>query len=119
MKRLMFCLVVLSLIVCDIAYAECLSCEAQSGYGSVLACTGESKFDFITKCGKPDASEVVAVDTRGHRSRSGPVNLQSSHEEKLFYNCGDGRLTKIVTVRDGIVISISSGERGSGPIRCN
>ena len=39
--------------------------------------------------------------------------------EKIYYNCGSGRFIKILTIKDGKIIDIDDGDRGSGPVKCD
>lgn len=78
------------------AGAECLRCQG----GSELACTGDSKPGFISKCGRPDDTAYI------------------NNTALLFYNCGDGQFIERVSVENGKVTSIEHGERGSGPVKC-
>jgi hypothetical protein len=94
------------------AEAKCLRC----GTGT-LACEGDSKFAAINSCGQPDYSEDIGDDTQGS-VRRGDVDLANRKVEKLFYNCGDGDFVKILTIKNGKIVSINDGERGSGRGRC-
>lgn len=93
--------------------AKCLRCQG----GQELACTGETKFDFISKCGSPDYSEEVAEQTSGNVGRHS-VDVTTEKIEVMSYNCGSARFIELVKVKGGNVISITSGARGSGPLKC-
>ena len=105
------------LIFCSYSIANASSC-IRCGLDK-LACEGDSKFNAISQCGNPDNSEIVGVDTKGHISNGGRVKLQERTVEKMYYNCGDGRFIKILTIENGKIISIDDGGWGSGPVRCN
>jgi hypothetical protein len=92
--------------------AKCIRCGLDK-----LACEGDSKFAAINACGEPNYSEEVGSDTHGS-VRRGDVDLSERKVEKLYYDCGYGDFVKILTIRNGKIISINDGDRGSGPSRC-
>ena len=111
MKKVLF--FILFFCIYSIADASCIRCGLDK-----LACEGDSKMNAITECGNPDQSEIVGEDTQGHISGGGHVNLQERRVEKLYYNCGDLRPIKVLTIKNGKIISIDESGRGSGPVRC-
>lgn len=111
MKKAIF--FVLIFCIYSVADAACIRCALDK-----LACTGDSRFSLISQCGNPDNSEIVVEDTEGHAGQKSYGEKQRT-VEKMYYNCGDGRFIKIVTVKDGKIISIEDGERGSGPVKCD
>jgi hypothetical protein len=107
---------IFALILCiySVADASCIRCGLDK-----LACEGDTKFDVISQCGNPDYSEIVGEDTKVHSSSGSSAKLQERSVEKMYYNCGDGRFIKILTIKDSKIISVEDGDRGSGPIRCD
>lgn len=95
------------------AEAKCIRCGIDK-----LACEGDNKFAVFSACGQPDYSEEVGTDTQGSVKR-GDVDLAERRVEKLYYNCGSGRFVKILTIKNGQIITIQDGDRGSGPERCD
>jgi hypothetical protein len=112
MKKILF--FVLIFCIYSIAEASCIRCGLDK-----LACEGDNKFSAISQCGNPDHSEIVGEDTDGHISSGGGVNLKERTVEKMYYNCGDGMFIKILTIKNGKIISIDDGDRGTGPLKCN
>jgi Protein of unknown function (DUF2845) len=112
MKKALF--FVLIFCISSVAEASCIRCGLDK-----LVCEGDSKFSAISQCGDPDHSEIVGEDTKGHSSTEGHVDLQERTVEKMYYNCGDGMFIKILTIKNGEIISVDDGERGSGPVKCN
>lgn len=92
-------------------FAKCISCSGN------LVCEGDNKFDAISRCGQPDYSEEVRTDTEGSIKRNN-VNISEQKVEKLYYNCGSGQFIEILTVKNGKIISIDDGDKGSGSQRC-
>ena len=112
MKKVLFFVLIFSIY--SIADASCIRCGLDK-----LACEGDSKFDAISQCGNPDHSEIVGEDTKGHIGTEGHVNVKERTVEKMYYNCGDSMFIKILTIKNGEIISIDDGDRGSGPVKCN
>jgi len=99
MKKILFLLLILS--ISSIAEASCIRCGLDK-----LACEGDAKFDAITQCGQPDQVEEIGEDTKGNVSRGGDVDIQKRKVEKLYYNCGDQKFIKILTIKNGEIIKI-------------
>ncbi len=122
MTCLLFCLFAGSLH----AEAACMSCVSKTGNSyTELACEGDSKFDVIRKCGKPDYEEESSQVTTGQfgstrqkGSKQGGFSSSTERIDKLYFNCGRGRFIKILTFRGGTLITIEEGDRGSGEQRC-
>lgn len=108
------------------AEAACMSCISNTGNSyTELACEGDSKFDVIRKCGKPDYEEESGNvtsggfgSTREKGTRQGGFSSSTERIEKFYLNCGQGRFIKILTFRGGTLITIEEGDRGSGEQRC-
>jgi hypothetical protein len=121
----MFCLL-LSLLTSSRTYAACMSCLSHTGNSyTELACEGDSKFDVVRKCGKPDYEEETSQVTSGQfgstrekRTKEGGFTSSTEKIEKLYYNCGQGRFIRILTFRGGSLVTIENGDRGSGDQRC-
>lgn len=75
--------------------------------GDRVVSTGDSKMDVLSKCGPPDYSETVSYDTTGSVSRSGSIAASTKKVEKLYYNCGDGRFIRVLTLIDGKLVRIT------------
>lgn len=90
--------------------------------GNKIVSTGDLKMEVLSKCGPPDDSEIVSYDTKGSVSKSPSSKTFSASTkkvEKLYYNCGNGRFIRVLTLIDGKVESIESEGYGSGPTKCN
>lgn len=104
----------------------CMSCLSNTGNSyTELACEGDSKYNVIRKCGKPEYEEQSAQVTSGQfgatrerGTKQGGFSSSTEIVEKLYYNCGQGRFIKILTFRGGILIAVEDGERGSGDQKC-
>jgi len=92
--------------------AECLRCNND------LVCTDETRFDAVNKCGQPDHTDATQTTTRKGGKRNADY-IVGEKVERLYYNCGEGRLTRILIIKDGKIESITNGQRGSGPVRCD
>jgi hypothetical protein len=78
--------------------------------------------EVLSKCGPPDDSETVSYDTKGSRGSvfsKGSVDLTTKKVDKLYYNCGDGRFIRVLTLIDGKLVTIENAGYGSGPEKCN
>ncbi len=106
--------------------AACMSCVSHTGSSyTELACEGDSKFDVIRKCGQFDYveenEEITSggVDTaRRHRESQSFFGAVTERVETAYYNCGQGRLIKVLVFRSGRLVSITDGDRGSGEQKC-
>ena len=116
----------ISLLISGPAEAACMSCLSHTGNSyTELACEGDSKFDVVRKCGKPDyeeeSSQVTAGQfgsTREKGTKEGGFTSSTEKIEKLYFNCGQGRFIRILTFRGGTLVTIENGDRGSGDQRC-
>ncbi len=103
-----------------------MSCLSKTGQSyTELACEGDSKFDVIRKCGKPDYEDESATvssgefgSTRNKGTKQGGFTSSTERIEKFYFNCGTGRFIKILTFRGGRLVMIEEGDRGSGDQRC-
>ncbi len=108
------------------AEAACMSCVSRTGSSyTELACEGDSKFDVIRKCGKPDYEEESSQVTTGQfgstrqkGSKEGGFASSTERIDKFYFNCGQGRFVKILTFRGGVLVTIEEGDRGSGEQKC-
>jgi hypothetical protein len=124
--RLMSCLLFCFFAGSLSAEAACMSCISKTGSSyTELACEGDSKFDVIRKCGKPDYEEEsgnvtsgVFGSTREKGTKQGGFSSSTEKIEKVYFNCGQGRFIKILTFRGGTLITIEEGDRGSGEQKC-
>jgi hypothetical protein len=86
--------------------------------------TGDSKMEVIEKCGDPDDSEVVGTIEEGEivngkNGKNGKIRIIKQEVEKIYYNCGEGRKTKILTFEGGVLRKIENGDLGSGEKKCS
>ncbi|MDA8433999.1 MAG: DUF2845 domain-containing protein [Nitrospiraceae bacterium] len=108
------------------ADAVCMSCLSHTGNSyTEQACDGDSKFDVVRKCGKPDYEEESGQVTTGEfgsfrqkGTKEGGFATSTEKIEKLYYNCGQGRFIKVLTFRGGTLATIEIGDRGSGEQKC-
>ena len=122
MAYIFFCFLVWSIS----AEAACMSCISKTGNSyTELACEGDSKFNVIRKCGKPDYEEESSQVTTGQfgstrqkGSKEGGFSSSTERIDKLYFNCGQGRFIKILTFRGGALVTIEEGDRGSGEQKC-
>ncbi|MDA8077397.1 MAG: DUF2845 domain-containing protein [Nitrospiraceae bacterium] len=108
------------------SFAACMSCLSKTGQSyTEVACEGDSKYEVIRKCGKPDYEEESGQVTTGEfgstrekGTKQGGFSASTEKIEKLYFNCGQGRFIRVLTFRGGILVLIEIGERGSGEQRC-
>ena len=117
---------VLLLLAAGRADAVCMTCLSHTGNSyTEQACDGDSKFDVVRKCGKPDdeqeTSQVTTGEfgsTRDKGTKEGGFTSSTEKVVKLYYNCGQGRFVKILTFKGGTLVTIDTGDRGSGEQKC-
>jgi hypothetical protein len=112
MKKLLLFVGILLFGFVPIASGESFHC------GNRVVSIGDSRMDVLSKCGPPDDSETVSYDTKGSASGDGSVDLKTKKVDKLYYNCGDSRFIRVLTVIDGKLVKIENGGYGSGPAKC-
>ena len=103
-----------------------MSCISKTGTSyTEQVCEGDSKFDVVRKCGKPDYEEESSQvttgqfgSTRERGAKEGGFSSSTERIDKLYLNCGQGRFIKILTFRGGTLIKIEEGDRGSGEQKC-
>jgi hypothetical protein len=106
--------------------AACMSCLSHTGNSyTEVACEGDSKFDVIRKCGQFDYveenEEITSggVDTLKRRGETqSSFGAVTEKVETAYYNCGQGRFIKVLVFRNGRLVSITDGDRGSGEQKC-
>ena len=106
--------------------AACLSCVSHTGSSyTEVACEGDSKYDVIRKCGQFDYIEENEEITSGgvatakrHGQSQSSFGAVTERVETAYYNCGQGRLIKVLVFRNGTLVSITNGDRGSGEQKC-
>jgi hypothetical protein len=113
MKKLFIFVGIMLLVFVSIANGDSFRC------GNRVVSTGDSKMEVLSKCGPPDDSETVSYDTTGSVSRGGNIAMSTKKVDKLYYNCGDGRFIRVLTLIDGKLVTIENGAYGSGPPKCN
>jgi hypothetical protein len=108
------------------AEAACMSCISHTGSGyTELACEGDSKYDVIRKCGQFDYIEENeeitsggADTTKRRGERQSIFGAVTERVETAYYDCGQGRFVKILVFRNGKLVSVTDGDRGSGAQKC-
>jgi hypothetical protein len=118
--------VIFSFLTAVASEAACMSCLSHTGNSyTEVACEGDSKFDVIRKCGQFDYleenEEITSggVDTMKKRGESqSSFGAVTEKVETAYYNCGQGRFIKILVFRNGRLVSITDGDRGSGEQKC-
>lgn len=109
------------------ASAECMSCLSKTGDSyTELACTGDSEYEVIHKCGSPDYTEDgetvttgrYGSDKSGKGRTQGGFGVTTERIRRFYYNCGQGRFINILVFKSGILIDIQEGDRGSGDQKC-
>jgi len=89
-----------------------MSCISKTGTSyTEQVCEGDSKFDVVRKCGKPDYEEESSQVTTGQfgsirerGAKEGGFSSSTERIDKLYFNCGRGRFIKIFTFRGGTPI---------------
>jgi hypothetical protein len=99
------------------ARASSISCT-----GGIVS-TGDSVVDLIIKCGQPDWKESHLEENTGERI-PGLMQRIYINVEEWTYNFGSHQLLRIVTVKNGVVAGVRTGqygykkERESAPPAC-
>ena len=75
--------------------------------GSRLITEGEATSSLLSKCGKPILVEPI---TRSAQSATGELT-QISAGERWTYEQGAGKFMQIVTINNGVIVSIDDGPR--------
>ena len=82
--------------------------------GNQLVAVGESSWEVIKTCGKPDHRETVAVikDTIGVGQFDDGVHVEQesaryTEVERWYYDGGSNRLDRILTIEGGQLVDIS------------
>ncbi len=83
------------------AHAGTLRC------GTRLITEGEATSSLLSKCGKPILVEPI---TRSAQSATGELT-QISAGERWTYEQGAGKFMQIVTINNGVIVSIEDGPR--------
>ncbi len=82
--------------------------------GNKLVRSGNSTAEVLLTCGEPTLREVSSLERDKTEQASATGSTSSSVQvrvEKWTYNQGAGKLLKILTFRDGELISIETGAR--------
>ena len=104
-----------------------MSCISRTGNSyTELACTGDSEYEVIHKCGPPEYTEEGETVTSGQfgsekagkGQKQGGFTTTTSHIKRFYYNCGEGRFIKILIFRNGTLVDVQNGDRGSGEQKC-
>ena len=82
--------------------------------GNELIAVGDSSWDVIKTCGKPDHRETVAVikDTLGVGEIEAGVHVEQesaryTEVERWYYDGGSNRMDRILTIEGGQLVDIS------------
>jgi len=87
--------------------------------GTELVQLGDSKLDVLSSCGEPALEESSELVTKGIDDGAF-VNTVTFARDRWHYQCGWGRLDKVLVFEGGVLVDIEVGSRrGSGPRRCN
>ncbi|MEJ2696038.1 MAG: DUF2845 domain-containing protein [Candidatus Sulfobium sp.] len=109
------------------AFADCMSCISATGTSyTELACDGDTEYEVIHKCGAPDYTEEGETVTTGQfgsekagkGQKQGGFIATTEKIKRFYYNCGEGRFVKILVFRNGVLVDIRNGDRGTGNQRC-
>lgn len=89
------------------SYADSISCD-----GGIVS-TGDTSVELIMKCGQPEwkdsrTEEIVERLDKGFR-RTTLITI-----EDWTYNFGEAQFLRIVTLRNGVIAGIRTGQRGTG-----
>jgi len=82
--------------------------------GNKLVRSGSSSAEVLLVCGEPILREVSSLEKDKTEETSVTGSTSSSVQirvEKWTYNQGSGKLLKILTFRDGELVSIETGTR--------
>lgn len=92
-----------------------MACLADSmRCGNKLVRSGYSSAEVLLTCGEPILREVSSLERDKTEETAATGSTSSSVQvrvEKWTYNQGAGKLLKILTFRDGELISIETGTR--------
>ena len=134
---IIFLTIIVSLIhyQTEVSYAgDVIRCYVENGF-SKLVMEGDSKFKLLTICGEPFDKQIKNYQTKSNYNSKSTTNYNKKHSqydtetagnavgttsvvEEWFYNCGKGRFNKLITIKDGEIISIKLEGRGTGKVKC-
>jgi hypothetical protein len=124
LRKVLLTLFLPGFLLASASYAEaaCMSCISHTGSGyTELACEGDSRYEVIRKCGPFDYTEQNEEITSGGAVRGKKGSSFGTVTEQVdtaYYNCGQGRFVKVLVFRNGILVSITDDDRGSGAQKC-
>ncbi len=134
---IIFLTIIVSLILYQtgVSYAGgTIRCYVENGF-SKLVMEGDSKFKLLTICGEPLDKQIKNYQSKSNYNSKSTTNYNKKYSrydtegsgnsagttsviEEWFYNCGEGRFNKIITIKDGEIISIKLEGRGTGKVKC-
>lgn len=107
-KRLFIATVFSIMMLAAYTYADSMRCQ-----GRIIK-TGDTTTQVRLTCGDPFSVEVFGSNTVVKRKTENKKEVTTKKEvvkEKWTYNLGRGRLLKILTFHDGVLVTIESGLR--------
>ena len=109
MKKISFLFLVFLLILsAALSYADSMRCRGK------IVSTGDTSTKVLLTCGEPLLKEVVEIKKTKY-SDSGKKNPKTEESEvfieKWTYGFGKGRLLKILTFQEGVLVKIEAGGR--------
>ena len=102
---LLLCFLAFMAIPCVNAYADTLSCK-----GGIVS-TGDSRADLIMKCGEPDVKDSHIEEISERLDKDTKTKLTIIVDE-WTYNFGPSQLIRIVTMNNGRIADIRTGNYG-------
>jgi hypothetical protein len=107
MKRtsVLLCFLALMTMPCIKTYAESLDCR-----GGIVS-VGDSRIDLITKCGEPDLKDSHTEEFSERIDKDTKTKLIVTVDE-WTYNFGPSQLIRIVTMKNGRISDIRTGNYG-------
>jgi Protein of unknown function (DUF2845) len=103
--NLLLCFLAFMAIPCVNAYADMLSCK-----GGIVS-VGDSRIDLVTKCGEPDWKDSHTEEISEWLDKDTKTKLIVTVDE-WTYNFGPSQLIRIVTMKNGRISDIRTGNYG-------
>jgi hypothetical protein len=100
-----FCTLALAL-PCTALNAETLKCPGG------LVSTGDQRIDLLAKCGEPDARDSHAEEVTQYATNDLKRKSAITTVDDWTYNFGPGQFLRIVTIKNGTISAIKTGNYG-------
>ncbi|MHB8844845.1 MAG: DUF2845 domain-containing protein [Nitrospirota bacterium] len=110
MKALFLSMSCMVLLLPVWSYADTISCE-----GGIVA-TGDTAVDLIMKCGQPEGKDSHTEKIVASPDRDTKLKTLITVED-WTYNFGEEQFLRIVTLRNGVITGIRTGQRGAAKDR--